>query len=115
MSFLAMLVAIWRVFTLRQAVYSVGPATRYDLSIRYMFLIGFALYMGGSAMRETVVLIAGATDWTDMMITLSATSRLIQIAGACVYVRGATVRPCGELGWNVVLGVSVLFALINPS
>ena len=114
MSLMAMLVAVWRLATLRDAVGMVGPASAFDMTIRRMFLLGFALYMGGSVMREAVVLWAGVYQWDDTAVLLSASSRLVQVLGACVYVRGATVTLCGEKAWMTVLGASMFFAVVNP-
>lgn len=114
MSVMAALVSVWRLVRLRAEVRSVAFDNRYDLSLRRMFLIGFAVYMLGAAMRETVVLWAGVLQWSDMSIIMSSISRVIQIVGACVYVRAATLPRCGEIGWLTVLLSSVAFSLVSP-
>lgn len=113
MSFIAMLVAVWRLTHLQDQVQSVSSVA-YDMTMRRMFLIGFALYMGGATMRELVVLWAGIETWTEQAILMSMSSRIVQIGGACVYIRAATTPRCKELGWIIVLAMALMFSLASP-
>lgn len=114
MSLMALLVAIIRFLRLNREVAAIQYSASVDFSLRRQFLIGFSLYMAGAVIRESVVLSAGMSGWTETEVMISTISRLIQVAGACVYVRAATVPRCGEWAWIVLLTMSTLFAIASP-
>lgn len=83
---------------------------RWPHANRRDFLLAFCIFLAGSLIRELVVYFYGATGWPPEAVNWSAFGRLVQIAGAALFVRASLKETCGEWGWVVVFALVALFA-----
>jgi len=83
---------------------------RWPKARRRDLLLAFAIFLGGTFLREWVVYWFSPTDWPEEALILSAAARILQIVGAALFVRGALLSKCGEWGWIAVVLAAFLFA-----
>ena len=85
-------------------------AYRWRSAVRRDFLFSFMVFLAGTALRELPVLLGGVSGWSPELVALSGAARVLQIAGAVLFVRVALREACGEWGWISVLFVACVFA-----
>jgi hypothetical protein len=85
---------------------------RWRTAARRDFLLAFALFLGGTLIRELVVFWYGAVNWPADALLWSASGRLVQIVGAAFFVRAALKHDCGEWGWIIVFTIAALCASV---
>lgn len=77
-------------------------------------LAAFAVMLAGAFLRELAVLIWGVEVWSGPPMLISAIGHDVQIAGALLFVRAATIGRCHEWVWIGIAAASLLFAGLLP-
>ena len=90
----------------------VVSALRWRAAVHKDILVAFILYLAGTLIREGGVYVFGATTWPPEALDVAALGRLVQIAGALLFVRAAMKRPCGEWGWMLVFVAAAIGAAL---
>jgi len=85
---------------------------RWPVAARRDLLLAFIVFLAGAFLREIVVYIYGATGWGPDALLLSFAARLIQVAGAVLFVRAALLQSCGEWGWIATLATATALMVI---
>ena len=113
LSIQAVLVAIFRI--LRGPNNVTLPPVQREIALSYarvITLTAFALYLGGGAMRDIVVVAAGVESWGAWPVLWSGVSRIIQLSAACLFIWNISRAVCGNWLWTLSLAVAVAVSLM---
>lgn len=85
---------------------------RWPKATRRDFLLAFLVFLLGTAAREAVVYIWGATVWTEMAVLISGLARVAQLGGILLFIRYAIRESSSVWMMWALLGLVLLIVLV---
>lgn len=77
------------------------------------FLTAFLVFIAGSIIREVCVRYGGVGAWDVFLANVSGGARIVQIAGAVLYIRATFREQCGEWPWVAAVALAALYAMLT--